>query len=137
MLTKLLKLIIFSSILRGIFFVINRQSDRKGLRRWRKPFELAAVIAIAASTAGSIPVNLEAIEPLVKSNQACHERDSEKIFEITLCASSDFGGDSDDDSAKNSFFAEGFSPNALYRRPDKPQDNQQQVCFLRTKIQSR
>jgi len=63
---------IFISILSGIFFVIYRQSDEKGFRRWRISFKTACIIA--ASVAGLIPVNTEAIEPARNNNQVYQER---------------------------------------------------------------
>lgn len=57
---KILKYIIFLSILTGIFFVIYRESDHKGFRGWRISFQVAVLIAV--SEAGLI-------EPLGKNNQ--------------------------------------------------------------------
>ena len=54
--------------------------------------------------------------PNAQIEHVCEGADSEKIFEITLCTNSD-NSDSDHDSAKSSFFAEGFTPNPPYRRP--------------------
>jgi amino acid transporter len=67
-----LKYIIFLSILSGIFFVIYRQSDERGFRRWWISFKTA--VLIAASAAGLIPVNTEAIEPPGNNNQVYQER---------------------------------------------------------------
>lgn len=58
---KILKYLIFFSILCVIFSVIYRQSDKKGFRRWRTSFKTA--IIFSAIAAGLIPVNPEAIEP--------------------------------------------------------------------------
>ena len=69
---KILKYIIFLSILSGIFFVIYRQSDKRGFRRWWISFKTA--VLIAASAAGLIPVNTEAIEPPGNTNQVYQER---------------------------------------------------------------
>lgn len=69
---KTLKYIIFLSILSGIFFVIYRQSDERGFRRWWISFKTA--VLIAASAAGLIPVNTEAIEPPGNNNQVYQER---------------------------------------------------------------
>ena len=63
---KILKYIIFISILSSLFFVIYRQSDKKGFRRWQISFKTA--VLIAASVAGLIPVNSEAIEPPGNNN---------------------------------------------------------------------
>lgn len=52
---KILKYIIFISILSSLFFVIYRQSDKKSFYRWRISFKTA--VLIAASVAGLIPVN--------------------------------------------------------------------------------
>ena len=67
-----MKYIIFLSILSGIFFVIYRQSDERGFRRWWISFKTA--VLIAASAAGLIPVNTEAIEPPGNNNQVYQER---------------------------------------------------------------
>ena len=57
---KILKYIIFLSILTGIFFVIYRESDYKGFRRWRISFKIAVLIAVSAAGL---------IEPLGKNKQ--------------------------------------------------------------------
>ena len=69
---KNLKYIIFLSILCAIFFVIYRQSDKKGFRRWRTSLKTA--INFSAIAAGLLPVNLEAIESPGNNNQVYHER---------------------------------------------------------------
>ena len=69
---KILRYIIFLSILSGIFFVIYRQSDEKGFSRWWISFKIA--VLFAASAAGLIPVNTDAIEPPGNNNQVYHER---------------------------------------------------------------
>ena len=69
---KILKYIIFLSILSGIFFVIYRQSDEKGFRRLWISLKMAAFIA--AILAGLIPASTEAIKPSVNNNQVYHER---------------------------------------------------------------
>lgn len=69
---KILKYIILLSSLSSIFFVIYRQSDEKGFRRWRISFKIACIIA--ASVAGLIPVNTEAMEPAVNNTQVVHAR---------------------------------------------------------------
>jgi len=69
---KILRYITFLSIFSGIFFVIYRQSDKKGFRRWWISFKIA--VLIAASAAGLIPVNTEAMEPLGNNNQVYQER---------------------------------------------------------------
>jgi hypothetical protein len=69
---RIFKYIVFISILSGIFFVIYRQSDKKGFRRWWTFFKTAIIFsAIAASL---IPVNPEAIEPPGNNNQVYQER---------------------------------------------------------------
>ena len=69
---RIFKYIVFISILSGIFFVIYRQSDKKGFRRWWTSFKTAIIFsAIAASL---IPINPEAIEPPGNSNQVYQER---------------------------------------------------------------
>jgi hypothetical protein len=55
---KVLRYLIFLSILSGTFFVIYRQSDDKGFRRWWISFKMAVIIA--ASTAG---LGSESVEP--------------------------------------------------------------------------
>ena len=69
---KILRYLIFMSILSGIFFVIYRQSDEKGFHRWRTSFKAAVIIA--ASAAGLMPVNTDAIEPPGNNNQVYQER---------------------------------------------------------------
>ena len=69
---KILKYIIFLSILIGIFFVIYRQSDKRGFRRWRISFKIA--VLFAASAAGLIPINIDAMEPPGNNNQIYQER---------------------------------------------------------------
>ena len=55
---KLLKYIIFLSILNSRVLVIYRQSDEKGFRRLRVSIQMA--ILIAATLTGLIPYNTEA-----------------------------------------------------------------------------
>ena len=69
---KILRYLIFLSIFSGIFFVIYRQSDEKGFRRWWISFKIA--VLIAASAAGLIPANTEAMEPPGNNNQVYQER---------------------------------------------------------------
>ena len=69
---KILRYLIFMAILSGIFFVIYQQSDEKGFHRWRTSFKAAVIIA--ASAAGLMPVNTDAIEPPRNNNQAYEER---------------------------------------------------------------
>jgi hypothetical protein len=69
---RILKYLIFLSILCVIFSVIYRQSDKKGFRRWRTSFKTA--IIFSAIAAGLIPVNPEAIEPAGNNNQVYQER---------------------------------------------------------------
>jgi hypothetical protein len=57
---KVLKYILFLSILSGIFLVIYRQSDKKGFRRWCIHFKTA--VFVAAILAGLICPSTEAIE---------------------------------------------------------------------------
>ena len=57
---KILKYIIFLSILSSLFFVIYRESDHKGFPRWRVSFRIAVLIAVSAAGL---------IEPLGKNNQ--------------------------------------------------------------------
>jgi len=65
---KILKYIIFISILSSLFFVIYRQSDEKGFRKWWTSFRMAAILA------GLIPTSTEAVKPSVNNNQVYHER---------------------------------------------------------------
>jgi hypothetical protein len=69
---KILRYLIFMSILSGIFFVIYRQSDEKGFHRWRTSFKAAVIIA--ASAVGLMPINTNAIEPPGNNNQVYQER---------------------------------------------------------------
>ena len=68
---KLLKFLSFLSILGGIFLVIYRQSDSKGLIRWWKSFKVAVVIA--GILAGLIS-NSTAIEPHLPNNSPSIEK---------------------------------------------------------------
>jgi hypothetical protein len=63
---KILKYIIFVSILSSLFFLVYRQSDKTGFRRWWMSFKMSAFIA--AILAGLIPSNVEAIELDVPNN---------------------------------------------------------------------
>lgn len=56
---KILKYIMFLSILSGLFLVIYRQSEKKGFRRWWISFRMAAFIA--AILAGLIPDQVQAV----------------------------------------------------------------------------
>ena len=56
-----LKYIIFLSILGGIFLILYRNSDRKGLRRYWISFKMAVFISLIL--AGLIPSSTEAVEP--------------------------------------------------------------------------
>jgi hypothetical protein len=69
---KILKYIIFLSILSGIFFVVYHQSDKKGFGRVWMFLKMAAVIA--AILAGLIPANTEAIKPAGNNTQVYQER---------------------------------------------------------------
>lgn len=69
---KIFKYIVFISILSGIFFVIYRQSNEKGLRKLWISFKIA--ILIASVLAGLIPANTEAIEPPGNNTQVYQER---------------------------------------------------------------
>ena len=66
---KNFRYLIFISILSGIFFVIYRQSDEKGLRKLWSSFKIAVLIARIA-----IPNNVEAIEPHVSNKSPSIER---------------------------------------------------------------
>ena len=63
---KILRYLVFFSILSGSFFVIYRHSDDKGFRKWLIVFKIAAIIA--ASAAGLISANPEATEPSGNNN---------------------------------------------------------------------
>jgi hypothetical protein len=69
---QILKYIIFLSILSGIFFLIYRESDDKGFRKWWTSLRMA--VLIAAILAGLIPNLVEAIEPRVSNNSPSIER---------------------------------------------------------------
>ena len=68
---KILKYIVFLSILSGIFLVIYRQSDKKGFRRWWISFKMAAFIA--ATLASLITPSTEVIETYVPNNSPSTE----------------------------------------------------------------
>ena len=53
---KILKYILFLSILSSLFLLVYRQSDKKGFRKWWISFRMAAILA------GLIPNPVEAIE---------------------------------------------------------------------------
>ena len=69
---KLLRYIIFVSILGSVFIIVYRQSDEKGLRRWWRCFKMAVIFAAIA--AGLIPNSVEASEPYVPNNSPSTER---------------------------------------------------------------
>ena len=69
---KIFKYLIFLSILSGIFFLIYRKSDQKGLRKLRLSFKIA--VLVAAIAAGLIPLNTEAIESPGNNNPVYQER---------------------------------------------------------------
>ena len=69
---KILKYIIFLSILSSLFFIIYRQSHEKGFRRWWASLKMAAILA--AILAGLIPSPVETIEPHVSHNSPSIER---------------------------------------------------------------
>ena len=69
---KPLKYIIFFSILCGIFFIVYRNCDRKGLGRYWISFKMA--ILIAATLAGLIAENAEAVEPYGTNTNPSIER---------------------------------------------------------------
>ena len=68
---KIFKYLIFLSILSGIFFLIYRQSDQKGLRKLWISFKTA--VFVAAIAAGLIPLNTEAIESPENNNPVYQE----------------------------------------------------------------
>jgi len=65
---KILRYIIFLSILSGIFFVIYQQCDEKGFRRWWISFRMATFIA--GILAGFISNPVEASETYIPSNSS-------------------------------------------------------------------
>ena len=69
---KILKYIVFLSILTGIFFLIYRQSDQKGLRKLWISFKIA--VLVAAIVAGLIPANTKAVELDRNNHQVYQER---------------------------------------------------------------
>ena len=71
---KILRYLIFLSILSMVFFVIYRQSDQKGFRKWWVSLKMA--VLIAAILAGIIPSSTQAevINPSANNNQVYHER---------------------------------------------------------------
>ena len=71
---KILKLILFLSILSSLFLLVYRQSDKKGFRKWWISFRMAAFMA--AILAGLIPNPVEAIETYIPStsNKSSIER---------------------------------------------------------------
>lgn len=71
---KFLRYLIFLSILSGVFFVIYRQSDAKGFRKWWVSLKMA--VLIAAILTGIIPSSTQAevIKPSANNNPVYHER---------------------------------------------------------------
>lgn len=63
---KAFRYVTFLSLLSVTFFVIYRQSDKKGFSRWS--ISVKTAVLISASVAGLLPVNTQA------NNQICHER---------------------------------------------------------------
>ena len=57
---KIFKYIVFLSVLTGIFSLIYRQLNEKGLRKLRISFKTA--VLVAAIVAGLIPVSTKAVE---------------------------------------------------------------------------
>lgn len=62
---KILKYILFLSILSSLFLLVYRQSDKKGFRKWWISFRMAAFMA--AILAGLIPNPVEASETYTPS----------------------------------------------------------------------
>lgn len=80
---KFLRYLIFISILSGVFFVIYRQSDAKGFRKWWVSLKMA--VLIAAILAGIIPSSTQAevIKPSANNNPVYRERlFSEREFNL-------------------------------------------------------
>ena len=69
---KILRYLIFLSILSGIFFVIYRQSDEKGFRKGWVSLKMSVLIVVIL--AGLIPANTEAMEPYRNNNQVYQEK---------------------------------------------------------------
>lgn len=68
---KILRYIIFLSILSGIFFVIYRQSDKKGFRKFWTSLKISIIVALIL--AGLIPNKIEAMQSHGNDNQVYHE----------------------------------------------------------------
>ena len=62
---KIIKYIIFLSVLGGTFLIVYRNCDRKGLGRWWASLKMAALAA--AILAGLIPTRTKAIKPSVNN----------------------------------------------------------------------
>ena len=84
---KIIKYIIFLSVLGGIFLIVYRNSDRKGLRRWWASLKM--VTSIAAILAELIPSPVEAIESHVNNDSPPMER----IVKLSGGDQSKFGPD--------------------------------------------
>jgi hypothetical protein len=69
---KIFKFITFLAILGGIFLIIYRNSDHKGLRKLWTSFKIA--VLVSAIAAGLIFLSAEAIEPDVSNNSPSIER---------------------------------------------------------------
>ena len=121
---KPLKYIIFFSILCGMFLIVYRNCDRKGLVRYWISFKMA--ILIAATLAGLIAENAEAVEPYGTNTNPSIERS----LKISGGDQSKFGpgARAKADARRNakgsgSFLipgADGFVPSRNYRPYQKP-----------------
>lgn len=69
---KILKFIIFLSILDIIFIIVYRNSDNKGLRKLWIFFKIAIVIAAGLASLSSEGV--EKTEPFVSNSEVVHEK---------------------------------------------------------------
>lgn len=69
---RIFKFIAFLAILGGIFLIIYRNSDHKGLRKLWTSFKIA--VLVSAIAAGLIPLSAEASEPDVSNNSPSIER---------------------------------------------------------------
>jgi hypothetical protein len=121
---KIIKYIIFLSVLGGIFLIVYRNSDSKGLRRYWISFKMAVFIALIL--AGLIPSSTEAVEPYGTNLNPSIER----ILKMSGGDQSKFGAGAraKADARKNakglgSFLipgADGFVSSRNYRPYQKP-----------------
>ena len=130
---KPLKSIIFFSIFYGIFLILYRNCDRKGLGRYWISFKMSVYISLILE--GLIPDPVEATNPRVSNNSPPMER----IFNLSGGDQSKFGpgARAKADARRNAKgsgssliqSADGFASSGNYRPYQKPLSSER--AFLR------